>query len=74
MDDFYCGHCGRRRPLADKISRPGKRPACKTCDAKAKSRAAARAKAQSDPAKPGTSVLKAKRQMPRGFVLWLQQL
>ena len=38
MNEFYCGSCGKMKPLESKVVRKGKRPVCKNCQSIAKQR------------------------------------
>ena len=33
---FYCGACGKNKPLSEKVERSGKRATCQSCERKAR--------------------------------------
>lgn len=35
-DEFYCGACGKWKPLSERVDRPGKRPKCLGCEQRAR--------------------------------------
>lgn len=36
LDTFYCGGCGKWKPLGEKVERSGRRPKCRCCDQRAR--------------------------------------
>lgn len=46
QDEFYCGCCGKRRPLSMKVEVAGKRPKCQYCEDNARANSTATKKKQ----------------------------